>query len=304
MSAALFRKGIQTMYVRRYKPEDVLPERLASLMRSFVNTDGRVGLSQIELARLMYERRYGGENQSSIDAQCVKKTDQACKAIARRISHFLKGDHFPNWTDLVELADFFGKPIGYLIGETDCDLYELQDVADIVGLESRAVTALKSITGKASVEWPLGKTTLENEKPSAGSAFIAQDMVEKANAELNACRAALNRMLTARTFKDLLISLSNVGESEYELLMTRLDAEVAKLQRGDDSKGGDEPVMQQMARKAQARDAGLRLREAEGALKASRYEAYEFYVRLVDEMFSDMANTDIVAKAKLIAEKP
>ena len=273
-------------------------------MRSFVNTDGRVGLSQIELARLMYERRYGGENQSSIDAQCVKKTDQACKAIARRISHFLKGDHFPNWTDLVELADFFGKPIGYLIGETDCGSYELQDVADIVGLESRAVTALKSITGKASVEWPLGKTTLENEKPSAGSAFIAQDMVEKANAELNACRAALNRMLTARTFKDLLISLSNVGESEYELLMTRLDAEVAKLQRGDDSKGGDEPVMQQMARKAQARDAGLRLREAEGALKASRYEAYEFYVRLVDEMFSDMANTDIVAKAKLIAEKP
>lgn len=105
-------------------------------MRSFVNTDGRVGLSQIELARLMYERRYGGENQSSIDAQCVKKTDQACKAIARRISHFLKGDHFPNWTDLVELADFFGKPIGYLIGETDCDSYELQDVADIVGLES------------------------------------------------------------------------------------------------------------------------------------------------------------------------
>lgn len=304
MSAALFRKGIQTMYVRRYKPEDVLPERLASLMRSFVNTDGRVGLSQIELARLMYERRYGGENQSSIDAQCVKKTDQACKAIARRISHFLKGDHFPNWTDLVELADFFGKPIGYLIGETDCDSYELQDVADIVGLESGAVTALKSITGKASVEWPLGKTMLENEKPSAGSAFIAQDMVEKANAELNACRAALNRMLTARTFKDLLISLSNVGESEYELLMTRLDAEVAKLQRGDDSKDGDEPVMQQMARKAQARDAGLRLREAEGALKASRYEAYEFYVRLVDEMFSDMANTDIVAKAKLIAEKP
>lgn len=273
-------------------------------MRSFVNTDGRVGLSQIELARLMYERRYGGENQSSIDAQCVKKTDQACKAIARRISHFLKGDHFPNWTDLVELADFFGKPIGYLIGETDCDSYELQDIADIVGLESGAVTALKSITGKASVKWPLGKTTLENEKPSAGSAFIAQDMVEKANAELNACRAALNRMLTARTFKDLLISLSNVGESEYELLMTRLDAEVAKLQRGDDSKGGDEPVMQQMARKAQARDAGLRLREAEGALKASRYEAYEFYVRLVDEMFSDMANTDIVAKAKLIAEKP
>lgn len=303
MSDTLLRKGIQTMYVRRYTPEDVLPERLAGLMRSFVNTDGRVGLSQIELARLMYERRYGGENQSCIDARYAEKRDRECKAIARRISHFLKGDHFPNWTDLVELADFFGKPIGYLIGETDCDSYELQDIADIVGLESEAVTALKSITRKVSVEWLLGKTTPEGEKPSAGSVFIAQDMVEKANAEPNACRAVLNRMLTAKAFKDLLISLSNVGESEYELLMTRLDTEVAKLQRGDDSEGDDEPVMQQMARKVQARDAGLRLREAEGALKASRYEAYEFYVRLVDEMFSDMANTDIVAEAKLIAEK-
>lgn len=304
MSDTLFRKGIQTMYVRRYKPEDVFPERLAGLMRSFVNTDGRVGLSQIVLARLMYERRYRGESQSSIDARYAEKMSPECKAIARRISHFLRGDHFPNWTDLVELADFFGKPIGYLIGETDCDSYELQGVADIIGLESEAVTALKCITGKVSVERLLGKTTPEGEKPSAGSAFVAQDMVEKANAEPNACRTVLNRMLTARAFKELLISLSNVGESEYELLMTRLDAEVAKLQRVDDSKGGDEPIMQQMARKTQARDAGLRLREAEGALKASRYEAYEFYVRLVDEMFSDMANTDIVAKAKLIAEKP
>ena len=303
-SDVLFRKDIQTVYVRRYKPEDVLPERLAGLMQGFVNTDGRVGLSQIGLARLIYERRYGGERQSSIDAPYREKMDQECKAIARRISHFLKGDHFPNWTDLVELANFFGKPIGYLIGETGCDSYELQDVADIVGLESGAVTALKSMTGKVSVERLLGKTTPEGEKPSAGSAFFAQDMVEKANAEPNACRAVLHRMLTARAFKDLLISLSNVGESEYELLITRLDAEVAKLQRGDDSEGGDEPVMQQMARKAQAGDVELRLREAESALKASRYEAYEFYVRLVDEMFSDMANTDIVAKAKLIAEKP
>ena len=291
------------MYVRYYRPEDVLPKRLAGLMRDFVNTDGRAGLSQIELARLMYERRYGGENQSGIDARYAEKRDRECKATARRISHFLKGDHFPNWTDLVELADFFGKPIGYLIGETDCDSYELQDVADVIGLEGGAVTALKNITRKVSVEWLLEKSTPEGERPSAGSVFIAQDMVEKANAEPDACRAVLNRMLTAKAFKDLLISLSNVGESEYELLMTRLDVEVAKLQQEDDAESGDEPVMRQMARKAQSRDAGLRLREAEGALKASRYEAYEFYVRLVDEMFSDMANTDITAKAKLIAEK-
>lgn len=291
------------MYIRRYKPEDMLPERLSDLMQSFVNSDGRAGLSQIELARLMCEKRYGTEGQSDAGSRYAEERDRECKAIARRISHFLKGDYFPKWSDLVELADFFGKPIGYLIGETDCNTYELQDVADIVGLEGEAVTALKNITRGVSVEWLLEKTTPEGEKPSAASVSIAKEMVEKANAEPDACRAVLNRMITSKAFKDLLISLSNVGESEYDLLMTRLDAEVAKLQRGGDSEGSDEPVMQQMTRKAQVRDTGLRLREAEGALKASRYEAYEFYVRLVDEMFSDMANTDIVAKAKLIAEK-
>lgn len=292
------------MYVRRYKPEDVLPERLADLMQSFVSSDGRTGLSQIELARLMYERRYGEESQSSINTRYAEKRDLECKAIARRISHFLKGDYFPKWSDLVELADFFGKPIGYLIGETDCDSYELQDVADIVGLEGEAVTALKSITRRMSVAWLPEKSTPEGKRPSTDSVFIAQDMVEKVNAEPDACRAVLNRMITSKTFKDLLISLSNVGESEYELLMTRLNVEVKRLQQEDDAESIDELVMQQMARKAQARDAGLSLKEAEDALKACRYEAYEFYVRLVDEMFSDMFNTDITAKAKLIAKKP
>jgi len=289
------------MYDRRHEPEDVLPERLSGLMRNFVNSDGRSGLSQIELARLIYGRRYGEEIQSNIDTLYAEKRDRECKAIARRISHFLKGDYFPKWSDLVELADFFGKPIGYLIGETDCDSYELQDVADVIGLEGEAVTALKGITRKVSVEWLLEKSTPEGERPSSESVFIAQDMVEKANAEPDACRAILNRMITSKAFKDLLISLSNVGESEYELLMTRLDVEVKRMQQVDDVGSVEEQVMQQMARKAQERDAGLRLREAEGALKASRYEAYEFYVRLVDEMFSDMANTDITAKAKLIA---
>ncbi len=295
---------IQTIYVRRNKPEDVLPERLEGLMRAFVKSDSTTGISQIELARLMCEKRYGAEDQSGIDNHYAEKRDRECKALARRLSHFLKGDHFPNWADLVEIADFFGKPIGYLIGETDCDSYDLQDIADVIGLKGETVSALRRITRKASVEWLLEKTTPEGEEPSEGSVFIARDMVEKANAEPEACRAVLNRMITSKTFKDLLISLSNVGESEYELLMKRLDVEVEKLQQEDNAESGDEPVMQQMARKARVRDAGLRLRKAEGALKASRYEAYEFYVRLVDEMFSDLANTDIAAEAKLIVKKP
>ena len=63
-------------------------------------------------------------------------------------------------------------------------------------------------------------------------------------------------------------------------------------------------VMQQMAIESSMRDVAVRLREAESALKASRYEAYEFYVRLVDEMFSDMADVDAAAKAELIVMKP
>lgn len=95
MSNLLCSKVYQTMYVRRYKPEDVLPERLADLMQSFVSSDGRTGLSQIELARLMYERRYGEESQSSVNTRYAEKRDLECKAIARRISHFLRGGLLP-----------------------------------------------------------------------------------------------------------------------------------------------------------------------------------------------------------------
>lgn len=291
------------MYVRNKQPEEVFPQRLAGLMQDFTKENGSTGLSQSELARLICEKRYGTEGQSRPDGRYAAERDREYKALARRISHFIKGDHFPRWADLVEIADFFGKPIGYLIGETDCDSYELQDVADFIGLESESVAALKRMTTTVGVEWLLEKTTPENEKPSKASVFIAQDMVEKANAEPEACKAVLNRMFTAKAFKDLLISLANVGEGEHELLMARIDAELTKLRQEDDSADNENEIMQQMARKSQARDTDARRRSAEGALKASRFEAHEYYVRLVDEMFSDMANTDISAQAKRIAKQ-
>lgn len=291
------------MYVHKYNPEEVFPKRLDKLMRRYVKADGKTGLLQSELARLICEKRYGKGALSDVDSRYSEGRNRECKALARRISHFLKGDYFPKWADLVELAEFFGKPIGYLIGETDCNSYELQDVADIVGLEGETVAVLRRMTSKASVEWLLEKTTPENEEPSKQSVFIAQNMVDKANSEPDTCRAVLNRMITAKAFRDLLISLSNVGECEYELLMTRIDAEVTKLRKEIDAGDADNPVMQQMARESAMRDVAVRLREAESALKISRYEAYEFYVRLVDEMFSDMAGVDVAAKAKLVVKK-
>lgn len=292
------------MYDRKNNPETIFPIRLKKLMAEYAKEDGDVGLTCIELARLLYEKQNACEDQSTVNERYALARDNAQKALAQKIGRFRNGKYFPQWKDLVEIAEFFGKPIGYLIGETDCNSYELQDVADIVGLEGETVAALKRMTRRVSVEWLLEKTTPENEKPPKQSVSIAQDMVDKANAEPDACRAVLNRMITAKTFRDLLISLSNVGECEYELLMTRIDAEVTKLRQEVDAGGTDNPVMQQMAIESAMRDVAMRLREAESALKASRYEAYEFYVRLVDEMFSDMADVDAAAKAKLIVTKP
>ena len=249
------------MSVRHNNPEEVFPKRLKELMVEYVKEDGSTGLKCIELARLLYERQNPKSSQTSLDEKYAIARENAVKALAQKIGRFRNGKYFPQWRDLVDLANLFGKPIGYLIGETDCDSYELQDVADFIGLDGKTVAALRQITRTVSSDWLLHQTTLGSEKSEAYSALLATGMAAKANAEPMACRAALDRMITTKAFLDLLISLANVGNEKYNRAIRCIDPKAAKS-----------------------------LQESGAALKAARFEAFEFYVRVVDEMFADIPN--------------
>ena len=287
------------MYVRKDRPKDIFPKRLSGLMESYEIEKGRRGISNIGLARLLYQKRNGADDASLADDRYAVERENGRKAIARKISRFRKGDQFPQWDDLVDLADIFGKPVGFLIGETDCDTYELQDIADFLGLSGEAVLSIERMTRKVSAEWLPEQSGGNGGDHEEWEKYLVNDMVAKANAEPEACRAVLNRMLTAAAFKDLVLCLSEVGDAQYNLLMERIASAEIELRDADVlSDNHPDSIMGQMAAKSRFRDAATRLQEAENAVRSSRYAAYECHVRIVDEMFSDIAQTDANTVAK------
>lgn len=287
------------MYVRKYDPKAVFPKRLDSLMSSYKVGGLHRGLTNIGLARLLYEKRNGTDETSAPDDRYAEKRENGRRALAKKISRFRRGEQFPQWDDLADLAGIFEKPIGFLIGETDCDTYELQDVADYLGLDGEAVQSIKRMTRTIGAKWLLEQSNHDDKNPEEREFRLVENMVAKTNAGPEACRAVLNRMLTAEAFKDLVLSLSDVGDAQYNLLMGRIANAELELRNSDEaSSNHSESVMKQMEEKSRLRDAAARMQTAQNSVKASRYAAHECHVRLVDEMFSDIVQADADAVAK------
>lgn len=61
-----------------------------------------------------------------------------------------KGRGFPEFETMKNIADILGVSVGYLIGETDCETFEMERASQYVGLSSEAISAIRDITlGKA-----------------------------------------------------------------------------------------------------------------------------------------------------------
>lgn len=53
---------------------------------------------------------------------------------------------FPDFENMVRVADFFGVDVGYLTGETDEDSFSLDKVCSYMGLNGNAIKAIREIT--------------------------------------------------------------------------------------------------------------------------------------------------------------
>ena len=53
---------------------------------------------------------------------------------------------FPDFENMVYIADFFGVDIGYLTGETDEDSFSLEKACSYIGLNGEAIKAIRGIT--------------------------------------------------------------------------------------------------------------------------------------------------------------
>lgn len=86
---------------------------------------------------------------------------------------------FPDFENMVYVADFFGVDVGYLTGETDEDSFSLEKACSYIGLNGEAIKAIRGITNP------------ENE-----SNYMRQDMQE-----------AFNKFLSAEEFPNFFHSL-------------------------------------------------------------------------------------------------
>ena len=83
-----------------------------------------------------YKEKYGGGTQANISRWLrVGSKIENGKTIG-----------FPSYETMSNLADFFGVSVGYLIGETDYESFEMEKVCKFLGLEEETVKAIKGIT--------------------------------------------------------------------------------------------------------------------------------------------------------------
>ena len=102
-----------------------------------------------------YKEKYGGGTQANISRWLrVGSKIENGKTIG-----------FPSYETMSNLADFFGVSVGYLIGETDYESFEMEKVCKFLGLEEETVKAIKGITSGENMG--IGANSMSSEYKSA-----------------------------------------------------------------------------------------------------------------------------------------
>ena len=102
-----------------------------------------------------YKEKYGGGTQANISRWLrVGSKIENGKTIG-----------FPSYETMSNLADFFGVSVGYLLGETDYESFEMENVCKFLGLEEETVKAIKGITFGENMG--IGANSMSSEYKSA-----------------------------------------------------------------------------------------------------------------------------------------
>lgn len=102
-----------------------------------------------------YKEKYGGGTQANISRWL---------RVGSKIENE-KTIGFPSYETMSNLADFFGVSVGYLIGETDYESFEMEKVCKFLGLEEETVKAIKGITFGENMG--IGANSMSSEYKSA-----------------------------------------------------------------------------------------------------------------------------------------
>jgi len=145
-----------------------------------------------------YKEKYGGGTQANISRWLrVGSKIENGKTIG-----------FPSYETMSNLADFFGVSVGYLIGETDYESFEMEKVCEFLGLEEETVKAIIGITS-------------------------GENMGIGANSMCSEYKSAFRYILTASSFPVFIKEVREYAENVYRLKYTikYMDIVSAKMRK-------------------------------------------------------------------------
>ena len=129
-----------------------------------------------------YKEKYGGGTQANISRWLrVGSKIENGKTIG-----------FPSYETMSNLANFFGVSVGYLIGETDYESFEMEKVCEFLGLEEETVKAIIGITS-------------------------GENMGIGANSMCSEYKSAFRYILTASSFPVFIKEVREYAENVYRL---------------------------------------------------------------------------------------
>lgn len=116
---------------------------------------------------------------------------------------------FPVYTNMLLIADFFGVNVGYLTGETDMKTFTVKKVSDYVHLSEEAINAILKITDKKLSRINLGCCS-------------------------ERYRDALNNLLTASEFIELIRAFGDLEDAYAKKEKTRLPLDALEKKLGNE----------------------------------------------------------------------
>lgn len=236
-----------------------------------------------ETFAMLYKHKYGTGN--TTDVYRWLNVGNMYGSAGKRIG-------FPSFDTMKRIADFFGVSVGYLVGETDFQTFDMERACRYLGIDESAGSAIRVITNS-------GKTS---------PVVLAEEHT-----------AALNCILSADSFKNFIsvicecaasIDKHNNLENHYEKVKREMPPDLFALAfewryyDGEmDIPDAPEPTPEFLDAIHSINDAidedFHQSLDADRDIKVAKYSLYEGYMRLIDEVICEKNMVKLVGIANM-----
>lgn len=229
-----------------------------------------LNLTQRQFSEL-YKERFGTGTQADVSKWMrVGENDKRTK----------KGRKFPEFETMRNIAEILGVSVGYLIGETDFETYEMEQVSRYTGLSPIAIEAIRAVTyGKAISPFRFP----DPQRNAALDLLLSNSvLVEYLN---NICNLA-EAIIRGKNQKNLLeVAVSKIPDPYREAAITLWTDPDEAIEKGI------EPTEELLSYVHTLDDAAYEDMNqpdvSDREIKSAKYALQEAHIKMINELFSD-----------------